>query len=527
MSKAKKEKVVEDQDMPLGAVIYADGSCRPNPGPGGWGIHGYLYKAIEPKKGSGNPTELLTAEGYVQKTAANNAKAVEEADSDIGQQLRQSSKVKQVTPVHYVDGFGSFIDPITNNIGELVAATKALQYAADYNVNKVGVYTDSEYVIKGIETRVNHWQKNGWLLQDGTPVKNLTMWKDLVNARDNLTNRGVKVKFNWIKGHADLLGNETADKLARVGTSVSRGRQSANEITSTPADGYWKYVVDRDPLIMNRRLYFNSQPALNKPGVYYMGEHGKDDELLGKRTSDGCFSVVRLKNPDPAIEIVRNAHTESAGRADVIIMLRLDRLYSPDTHRDLMRYGMHVFERPNLLKLEWMVPNVTPLDEEDEKKPSKKWEPLSRQMSPPGLAQRAVDALEGLDKCLEKYLQNSSDVVVTDLTPHLYETTEKVSKKGTEKVTTLKAEYTVGYAVLKTKAKYRVGEKDEGEAEVALVLGIDMLDRNSLKRLENSNPKVKLITWLEAAGIFRYATVVEHDNGVGIYAGVYSNTRIV
>jgi len=95
--KAKKEKPAALQ--PEGLVVYTDAGTKPNPGFGGWGIHGYLYNNAPPKKGTGNPAVLLTAEGYVLKA-----------------QLDGSWKPTEVTPLKYVDGVGT-IPHCSNNGG--------------------------------------------------------------------------------------------------------------------------------------------------------------------------------------------------------------------------------------------------------------------------------------------------------------------------------------------------------------------------------------------------------------------------
>ena len=81
---------------PNGLILYSDAGVKPNPGFAGWGVHGYYYNLTEPKKGSGNPTAVPTLDGYVMKSSATTVKPIE------------------VTPLVYVDGFGSVM-PITGS----------------------------------------------------------------------------------------------------------------------------------------------------------------------------------------------------------------------------------------------------------------------------------------------------------------------------------------------------------------------------------------------------------------------------
>jgi ribonuclease HI len=139
-------------------VIYTDGACKGNPGPGGWGA-------------------LLIAG---------------KAEREI---------------------FGGAKDT-TNNRMELTAVIQALQ--ALTRRCSVTVYTDSEYVRQGITTWIHNWRKRGWLTADKKPVKNVDLWKKL----DELA-AGHVVDWRWVKGHAGDPGNERADALANKGVELA------------------------------------------------------------------------------------------------------------------------------------------------------------------------------------------------------------------------------------------------------------------------------------------------------------------
>jgi len=141
-------------------VIYADGACRGNPGPGGWGV---WLKCGEHEK------ELFGGE--------------------------------QLT---------------TNNRMELTAVIEALTVLKQRCV--VTVYTDSQYVRQGITTWIHGWKQRGWRTADKQPVKNVELWQRL----DTL-NAGHAVTWKWVKGHSGDPGNERADALANLGVdSVTR-----------------------------------------------------------------------------------------------------------------------------------------------------------------------------------------------------------------------------------------------------------------------------------------------------------------
>lgn len=536
-----------------GMIIWTDGGCRPNPGFGGWGMHGYLFNPEPPKKGSGNSSQLLTDKGYVSKieNAPIAKKPKEESedffavkgDDDIiigdaapAKPVKEVKPppvkrvlpawVKEITPIHYVDGYGSFLGVVSNNIGEMFAVLRALMHALEYDVKALQIFTDSEYVRQGLESWIHGWQRNNWLKSDGTPPKNVDYWKQLIEMRDRLEGRGTKVKINWVRGHNDNYGNERADRLATVGVMCSRDGVQRNEITTSPADGYWKYDTERHPFLFNRRMYFNSLSTQCVPGEYYMGDHGKEDDLLGKRISDGTYACIRLREPDPVLEMVRNYQIEVARGTDSIILCRTDAVFHPQTHRELTTYGRHAIWQatPSRMDLCCMPRYIS---EEEDVEDSVNQEPLTVELRPARLAMRAVESVAMLSDKLDAFLRGDANIVKTDLTHILYETTIKeVKNKPPVALQTLKPEYNVGYAALKIDANYQV-DGGISSAPVTLNLGIDLMDRNALKRLESLNPVINVISWLESPGVFRYATVVEADGSVGIWAGVYSNLRFV
>ena len=135
-------------------IIYTDGACRGNPGPGGWGV---VLQYKENKK------ELYGGE---QDT--------------------------------------------TNNRMEMMAAIKALESLS--RSCKVRISTDSQYVLKGITEWMQNWKKRGWKTAAKKPVKNEDLWRRLdaaVVPHD--------IEWIWVKGHAGDEGNERADKLANLG----------------------------------------------------------------------------------------------------------------------------------------------------------------------------------------------------------------------------------------------------------------------------------------------------------------------
>lgn len=103
-----------------------------------------------------------------------------------------------------------------------------------------------------------------------------------------------------------------------------------------------------------------------------------------------------------------------------------------------------------------------------------------------------------------------------------YDREEKVVKKDVVVKSVLKPEFVVGFRDM----SIDIEESYEGSAcklKIPLILGTDLLPRNNLKKLEELNPRVYLITWRESKNSLRYATVIECDSGIGIWSNFFAD----
>ncbi len=140
-------------------LIYTDGACSGNPGPGGWGA-------------------VLISGGHERELSGGEART-------------------------------------TNNRMEIMAAIAALE--ALKRPCTVDLHTDSQYLRQGITEWIAGWKARGWRTADKKPVKNEDLWKrlDLARARHD-------VRWHWVKGHAGHPLNERADGLARAAIKALR-----------------------------------------------------------------------------------------------------------------------------------------------------------------------------------------------------------------------------------------------------------------------------------------------------------------
>jgi ribonuclease HI len=145
-------------------VIYTDGACKGNPGPGGWGV---LLRSPD-----GTEKELCGGE-------------------------RET----------------------TNNRMEMMAVIEAL--AALKRPCDVTLFLDSQYVLKGITEWLPGWKAKGWRTAAKQPVKNVDLWQRLDAL---VANSGHAIDWRWVKGHAGDPGNERADALANQGVEQALRR---------------------------------------------------------------------------------------------------------------------------------------------------------------------------------------------------------------------------------------------------------------------------------------------------------------
>jgi len=139
-------------------VIYTDGGCSGNPGPGGWGC-------------------VILANGSETKLSGGEHET-------------------------------------TNNRMELTAAIQALKFCStNYSASdNISVFSDSQYVKNGITSWIKSWKVKGWKNAAKEPVKNQDLWKEL----DALASTFPNLKWSWVKGHAGIKYNEVCDSLCGI-----------------------------------------------------------------------------------------------------------------------------------------------------------------------------------------------------------------------------------------------------------------------------------------------------------------------
>lgn len=115
----------------------------------------------------------------------------------------------------YEDNGG--IPQTTNQVMELFAVIAAFKWVSKNRPSSVTIVSDSEYVVKGINERMENWKRRGWRTNAGDPVKNKSFWVHAYGQYNGLIDQGIHIDLQWVRGHDGNHWNEYADQLAVEG----------------------------------------------------------------------------------------------------------------------------------------------------------------------------------------------------------------------------------------------------------------------------------------------------------------------
>ncbi|RZG88277.1 DNA polymerase III subunit epsilon [Acinetobacter sp. WCHAc060033] len=204
-------------------TLYVDGACKGNPGPGGWGA--YIITPNEEHKLCGG--ELDT----------------------------------------------------TNNRMELTAAIEGIAFCPISE--KLIIWTDSNYVKRGITEWIEGWKKKNW-----KDVKNPDLWKKL-----DATCQGREIEWNWIKGHAGHPGNEMADQLANLGTEQRLAGKTTTSITTSPKTGSQQDSIEQQNPIENDKKKIEKDWLLDDPFGFDFVD--SEDEMMSNEENQSTKNMLQ------------------------------------------------------------------------------------------------------------------------------------------------------------------------------------------------------------------------------------------
>lgn len=218
-----------NDQLPLIDCIYTDGACVGNPGPGGWGAVLYFQ--------DGSIYELGGGESQT-----------------------------------------------TNNRMEMQAAIDALKlFQRSEQTQPIRLYSDSQYVIKGITQWLKGWKKKGWKTSGGKPVLNQDLWQILDQLNDPL------VKWIHVRGHQGVEGNERCDSIARA-FAGGRTPQLKKTIDFPSTDNSDTVITINKTIQSEAPL---AQSTLNQTNMQELDERPPEDSRLGQEERmEGLQSLI-------------------------------------------------------------------------------------------------------------------------------------------------------------------------------------------------------------------------------------------
>lgn len=210
-------------------TIYTDGASRGNPGPGGWAA-------------------ILMTEKEVIELAGN-------------------------------------VTPATNNQMELLAAEKGLEYAhKHFPEATVLVHADSAYVLRGLESWLDGWKRNGWLTATKKPVENKKQWQALLELRDYF---GKKLELIKVEGHSGHQYNDRCDELA-----VAAALKNSYTLFKGTLKAYEQRLIDTPPKSVQKSA---KKSTSKTAGPAYSYVSSVDGKVFADKTWALCEARVKGK----------------------------------------------------------------------------------------------------------------------------------------------------------------------------------------------------------------------------------------
>lgn len=479
---------LEDSSRFDGIVLYTDGGSRviDRRIRCGYGIHAYTYKLSDKVKVGNYKGHPPTAVGY-----------------------RPTSE-KEHSPVQVVDFINLYGDGLdgTNNVGELLGLIVALmvfkKYGLENKVETLVIRSDSEYVIQGTNKQIDVWEKNGYKRSDGELIKNLALWRIVSELKDWLVSVNVKLDLQWVKGHVDV-GNIKADKMATMGVFSDNPH---NKII-TPYEVEFKTEETPSLLIQSKLLYYpGTKLYASDKRIYttYNNSCAQDDiNELGRNLVDSSIGLIILDNDNqPKLDKIEemlgeidNYISYTPKVVDLDFVLKNENMTLLERVRDLpIIYGGKdiIIETPNKDKL------VTIID-------------------PPRTSYATLENLKHLLRTYLCFKENPKDELFTftEITDKLFEV--NTDKKGKVTHKHINADQACVYADIPLwKSKGVI------ELNLALTFGLDLPPHRVFFNLKDKQPSVHVLTWYDDECISYFATVIECQDGIGIWCAEHTNT---
>jgi ribonuclease HI len=472
-------------------VMYCDGSARPNPGPAGWGAHGYSYEAdktLEKDKSIKIMNWVIGNNGYSQNV----------------------DDTTPVTPLEFYDFCGPESLDSTNNRGELLALIRCLEHFKNRtDVTAIKFFLDSTYVIRGTLSFLPIWAENGWKTSAGTAPKNVDLWKRVLKLKEEIEGKRIIFSLTHVEGHNGNVGNERADRLALIGRNSCVNKSSIDEFKTYSLAEFRRVLKssEQNPLLRFKRMFFAETPTDNMKDYYLMSNAESDKNEVGLSSVQRIYIAVKPKPEHESfaikqlVKLYRENYSESYG----VATSKVEQIFSKDILPFVETYGAA----------------ATILSDKGKSINSLNNEALVYKLSTPLMSIRAINNYNYLIELAESYergdLKTTTDNSLVsgvnnaiDVTKHFYE----VNSKG---VKSLKKDLVVGASFVDIDVS--VGGN---ECRLKALLGIDLPDRNTMKRLEVYDPKIYGVYKSNSDGLIHSFYIIDSEVGMAVSSSFYA-----
>ena len=498
MSKSKKTKnAVEQKPVSIAAILYTDGSAKPNPGYGGWGIHGYTIDINNPVNISASQAKnIVTRYGYKTKADVNLEK------------LDAYRKIDTITAY----GTGPENKVYNNNEMELYALRKGLELGIKNQYKSMTILTDSQMALNSIGHWYDKWEQNGWMKNDGSPVKMQKEIKLTYQCKMEYEKIGELSLFH-VKGHNGDLGNETADGLAKRGSTMHQyGKISEVVEVGQPAS---KTKVEYHDLLTKNRWYFmggkqhlGNPLKLHDKYAYFIGTLGdkRKDDQFGMHMADGFAGIVLLPEPEPLLQKIQEIYRSHCDHEyDFVVCGNLDTALTAANYHDIVSDNEDLILQDKQKKT-LALPNERI---------------VCIEYNPAHLSYIHMSRYNRLIDLLSYYMDPAqrSKLTITDITPLFVQSEEKTTGKNTTVSYTLVKAFSK-QNFLKASINYTTLSGEVKQCVIKLTNKVDVPDKVHLAKLIKTHGdkfKMSMVTLPMSSESLIYATIVEVPDAVGIW----------